>query len=167
MKDVCPKCGSHLTLKDGQFGEFMACPRYPECRYTESLRIGVAYEEYQPPPLYCEKCHHTGLLPFIKNGKVITHAFVDCECKLSEKFDPVRLQAEDFDFACSYSWRAYHAEEREGVYLPPLETRLPIEHAPLPPVPSDYLSMAYLQHEVESLKKTSHTHSYKKHTDKV
>lgn len=38
MKDTCPNCGSHLVLKDGQFGEFLGCPRFPDCRYTRSLR---------------------------------------------------------------------------------------------------------------------------------
>lgn len=33
----CPNCGSTLTIKRGRFGAFLACPRYPECKYTEKL----------------------------------------------------------------------------------------------------------------------------------
>ncbi len=60
-------------------------------------------------------------------------------------------------------------------YLPPLKPRplidhtLPIEHTPQAPVQEDYLKgcIAYLQHQVEVLKKTSHTHSYKKKDDYI
>lgn len=107
FKDICPYCGSNLILKDGQFGEFLACPRFPECRYTRPCRD--VEELYQPPSPYCEKCNHTGLLPFIKDGKVIPHSFIDCECKLSlpEYYDPVRERPEDFDFPMSDSYRGW------------------------------------------------------------
>ncbi len=107
FEDVCPRCKSHLVLKDGQYGEFLACPRFPDCRYTEPTRNNLKL--YKSPSLYCEKCSHTGLLPFIKNGRVIPHTFVDCECRLSlpEYCDPVRPQPSDFDFPMSDIFRAY------------------------------------------------------------
>lgn len=33
----CPKCGRPLVIKRGRFGEFIACPGYPECRYTRRI----------------------------------------------------------------------------------------------------------------------------------
>jgi len=33
----CPKCGSRLVRRNGRFGPFLGCPRYPKCRYTENL----------------------------------------------------------------------------------------------------------------------------------
>lgn len=33
----CPNCGAILVVKRGRFGAFLACPRYPECKYTEKL----------------------------------------------------------------------------------------------------------------------------------
>jgi len=33
----CPKCGSPLLIRIGKYGEFYACSKFPECRYTESL----------------------------------------------------------------------------------------------------------------------------------
>jgi len=33
----CPKCGSQLTLRSGKHGDFIGCPAYPSCRYSESL----------------------------------------------------------------------------------------------------------------------------------
>jgi DNA topoisomerase-1 len=34
---VCPECGSKLIIRLGKFGRFYACPKFPKCRYTESL----------------------------------------------------------------------------------------------------------------------------------
>lgn len=110
VMDICPKCGSHLIIRDGPSGEFLACPRFPECRYTKPARDVM--EIYKPPSPYCGKCNHTGLLPFVKNGKIIPNAFIDCECKFSlvEHYDPVRLHPEDFDFPMSDTFRAYSFE---------------------------------------------------------
>ena len=107
MSDICPNCSSNLILKDGQFGEFLACPRFPDCKYTRPLQ--ELEELYKAPSPYCDKCSKTGLLPFVKNGKVIPNALVDCECKLSliEHYDPVRPLPSDFDFPMSDIFRAY------------------------------------------------------------
>ncbi len=42
---ACPECGSALTVKNGRFGRFIACSRYPECKYTRSIGIGIACPE--------------------------------------------------------------------------------------------------------------------------
>ena len=31
---TCPRCGSPLVLRDGQYGRFYGCMRYPACKYT-------------------------------------------------------------------------------------------------------------------------------------
>lgn len=33
----CPNCGSQLIVKSGIYGNFMACPGYPKCKYIENL----------------------------------------------------------------------------------------------------------------------------------
>jgi DNA topoisomerase-1 len=33
----CPKCKSPLVLKESRFGQFLACTKYPECKFTESI----------------------------------------------------------------------------------------------------------------------------------
>ncbi len=114
MQSVCPKCGSHLILRDGQFGEFLACPRFPECRYTRGLR--ETEQLFKAPSLFCNKCKQTGLLPFVKNEKEVPNTFIDCECKLalSEHFDPAKLQPEDFDFPMSETFRAFTFDFCDG-----------------------------------------------------
>jgi len=39
--EICEKCGSHMVIKSGRFGKFLACSTYPECKNTKSLSIGV------------------------------------------------------------------------------------------------------------------------------
>jgi len=37
-KDVCPKCGKELIKKGDKSGKaFLACPGYPDCKFTKSL----------------------------------------------------------------------------------------------------------------------------------
>ncbi len=31
---ICPKCHSNLILRDGKYGQFYGCSRYPSCKYT-------------------------------------------------------------------------------------------------------------------------------------
>lgn len=38
LNKTCPNCGSLLVIKRGRFGPFLACPRYPECKYTEKIK---------------------------------------------------------------------------------------------------------------------------------
>jgi DNA topoisomerase-1 len=33
----CPECGHPLVIKNGRFGEFIACSGYPECKYTRNI----------------------------------------------------------------------------------------------------------------------------------
>ncbi len=35
LDEVCPLCGSPLTIKIGRFGRFVACTNYPECKFTK------------------------------------------------------------------------------------------------------------------------------------
>ncbi len=41
--EVCPECGGKVLLKKGRYGEFYACEKYPQCRYTKQIanKIGV------------------------------------------------------------------------------------------------------------------------------
>ncbi len=35
--EKCPQCDSQLVYKHGRFGRFLACPSYPECKYTKNI----------------------------------------------------------------------------------------------------------------------------------
>ena len=37
--DMCPNCGSPLVIRNGKFGEFVACSNYPECKYIQKEEV--------------------------------------------------------------------------------------------------------------------------------
>jgi DNA topoisomerase-1 len=42
LDEVCPQCGqAKLALKEGRFGEFIACSNYPKCKYIKPKTVGV------------------------------------------------------------------------------------------------------------------------------
>ncbi len=40
-EETCPKCQSHLAIKKGKFGRFLACSTYPKCEFAKPYTIGV------------------------------------------------------------------------------------------------------------------------------
>jgi DNA topoisomerase-1 len=44
----CPKCGRYLTVKQGRYGKFLACPGFPGCRYTQRY--------FEPTGITCPLC---------------------------------------------------------------------------------------------------------------
>ena len=41
LDELCPRCSANLVIKQGRFGEFTACTKYPECRYIKHKTTGV------------------------------------------------------------------------------------------------------------------------------
>jgi DNA topoisomerase I len=41
LDELCPKCNANLVVKQGRFGEFTACTRYPECKYVKHKTTGL------------------------------------------------------------------------------------------------------------------------------
>ena len=37
--EKCPNCGSPLVIRNGRYGEFVACSNYPECKYIKKEEI--------------------------------------------------------------------------------------------------------------------------------
>lgn len=44
----CDNCGEMMVIKEGRFGEFLACPNYPECKCTKPIIEEAGYD--------CPKC---------------------------------------------------------------------------------------------------------------
>jgi DNA topoisomerase-1 len=92
--EVCEKCGSPMVKKWGQFGSFLACSAYPECKNTKELAVEespadtsaaagpVEAEKTEPDP--CENC---GKPMTLKRGRF--GQFYACtgypECKTTRK----------------------------------------------------------------------------------
>jgi DNA topoisomerase-1 len=90
--EKCEKCGSPMVIKWGQFGRFMACSGYPECKNTKEIAPpedapkegaeGATGESAEPEP--CENC---GKPMALKRGRF--GQFLACtgypECKTTRK----------------------------------------------------------------------------------
>lgn len=42
VEGKCEKCEAPLVMKIGRFGKFIACSKYPECKFTKPLSLGVS-----------------------------------------------------------------------------------------------------------------------------
>ena len=39
--EVCPECGSSLVVRNGKYGEFVACSNYPKCKYIKKEEVEI------------------------------------------------------------------------------------------------------------------------------
>ena len=61
---ICEKCGSRMIVKNGRFGKFAACPKYPQCKNTKKLTPpttkaqseGAEEKKTVIADFKCEKC---------------------------------------------------------------------------------------------------------------
>jgi DNA topoisomerase-1 len=88
--EVCDKCGSPMVKKWGQFGSFLACSAYPECKNTKELQVeepaaGTAATPEAPAEI--EPCENCGKPMALKRGRF--GQFYACtgypECKTTRK----------------------------------------------------------------------------------
>ena len=59
--EICPNCGKNLVIKSGRFGKFLACPGYPDCKFTKAIIIDTGVP--------CPKCGGKILQKRSKAGK--------------------------------------------------------------------------------------------------
>ncbi|MFC1568094.1 type I DNA topoisomerase [Candidatus Margulisiibacteriota bacterium] len=52
-KEKCPTCGKPLVIRQGRYGDFMACSGYPKCKFTKTL---PGEEEKEMVDEKCDKC---------------------------------------------------------------------------------------------------------------
>ncbi|PYS40516.1 MAG: type I DNA topoisomerase [Acidobacteria bacterium] len=87
--EVCEKCGSPMVIKWGQFGRFMACSGYPECKNTKEIPSDEAPKEGEASAetAEAELCENCGKPMALKRGRF--GQFLACtgypECKTTRK----------------------------------------------------------------------------------
>ena len=59
-EEKCDICGRNMVIKSGRFGRFLACPGYPECKFTKPLVVEM--------PGRCPKCGGRILKKTSRNG---------------------------------------------------------------------------------------------------
>src|SRR5439155_1472692 len=77
-EEKCPTCGYKLVVRSGRVGPFIACAKYPECRFTRPLK-----KDRVPDRPTGEVCQECGAPMVIKTGRY--GEFLACtrypECK--------------------------------------------------------------------------------------
>ncbi|MEA2646907.1 MAG: topoisomerase [Chloroflexota bacterium] len=75
--EKCPKCGEgELVKRDGRFGEFVGCSRYPECDYIKDREERVAPQEVGRP---CPECGRPLVIRQSRRGPFVgCSGYPDC-----------------------------------------------------------------------------------------
>ncbi len=63
-KEICPKCGKPLVIRQGRYGDFLACSGYPKCKFTRNLP-----EEEAKALAGQEKCEKCGKPMTLKHSR--------------------------------------------------------------------------------------------------
>ncbi len=79
LDENCPLCGETLVKRVGRFGEFVACSKYPKCKFTRNIKENIKKDDVKTDIL-CDKCGKEMVIKDGKRGK-----FLACsgypECK--------------------------------------------------------------------------------------
>jgi DNA topoisomerase-1 len=105
VSDVkCEKCGRNMVIKQGRFGDFLACPGYPECKNTKPI-----VEEID---VKCPKCGGKVLVKKSKKGRKFFGCSNYPDCDFVSWFEPI---AEKCSVCGSYMVKKYN--KTKGDYI--------------------------------------------------
>jgi DNA topoisomerase-1 len=109
---TCPKCGSPMVIKQGRYGEFLACSGYPQCKHTESLASGKAGAKIGVP---CPEkdCDGEIVERRSKRGKVFYGCTRYPDCKFASWNKPVAKACPE----CKCSYLVEKTTKKDGVFL--------------------------------------------------
>ena len=65
--ESCPECGNDLVIRNGKYGEFVACSNYPTCKYIKKEKKET---DPQEKVAECPKCHKDIVSRKTKRGKI-------------------------------------------------------------------------------------------------
>ncbi|WP_426349325.1 type I DNA topoisomerase [Alloiococcus sp. CFN-8] len=87
VSDVpCDKCGKLMVIKHGRYGDFLACPGYPECKNTKPI-----VEEIDAK---CPDCGGNVLVKRSKKGKKFFGCSNYPECKFVSWYQPTNKKCD-------------------------------------------------------------------------
>jgi len=105
VSDVpCDKCGKMMVIKHGRYGDFLACPGYPECKNTKPIieEIDVA----------CPQCGGKVVIKRSKRGRKFYGCSNYPQCNFVSWYEPTN---EKCDKCGSYMLKKYN--KNQGEYL--------------------------------------------------
>jgi DNA topoisomerase I len=79
-EEKCEKCGANMVIREGRYGKFLSCSKYPKCKFIKPIGTGV-------------KCPQEGcegeILPRRGRGGVFYSCSKYPDCKYTLKFKPI------------------------------------------------------------------------------
>ncbi len=60
--EICDRCGAPLVIRIGRFGKFLACSKFPECKFTKTYVIKTEFK--------CPSCGGDIIIKKTKRGKI-------------------------------------------------------------------------------------------------
>ncbi|WP_291633023.1 type I DNA topoisomerase [Clostridium sp.] len=100
----CDKCGKFMVIKHGRFGDFLACPGYPECKNTKAIT-----KELEVP---CPKCGGKVLERRSKKGTKFFGCSNYPKCDFVSWFEPTEIKC---DICGTYMLKRY--SKTKGDYM--------------------------------------------------
>ena len=83
----CEKCGGDIVLRQGRYGSFYACVRYPECKYTKQKN-----KELDVP---CPKCGGKVVVKYSKSKNIFYCCDNYPKCDFSSWDAPLKERCPD------------------------------------------------------------------------
>ena len=109
---ICEKCSKPMVMKQGKYGEFLACSGYPQCKHTESLNstnggkvIGVKCPQ--------DSCDGDIVERTSKRGKLFYGCSKFPECTFASWDKPVSEPCPD----CGAPFVVEKSSKRDGTFL--------------------------------------------------
>ncbi|MHC1721234.1 MAG: type I DNA topoisomerase [Clostridiaceae bacterium] len=101
---LCEVCGRNMVIKQGRFGEFLACPGYPECKNTKPIIVEL--------DVSCPLCGGKVQVKKSRKGKKFFGCSNYPECKFVSWFEPVKDKCPE---CSSFMMKKYN--KKNGWYL--------------------------------------------------
>jgi DNA topoisomerase-1 len=101
---ICKTCGAEMLVKSGKFGKFLACEKYPDCKQTEAITMGISC------PL-CKEGEITQRMSRYKRFFYGCNRYPNCTFATWDK--PVKETCPD----CSFPILTEKLTKRDGHYL--------------------------------------------------
>lgn len=81
--EVCPECGSPLVVRNGRYGEFVACSNYPTCKYIKKE------EKEEVVVMDCPNCDGKIIEKTTRRGKIFYGCTNYPKCKSASWDKPI------------------------------------------------------------------------------
>ena len=69
LEEKCEKCGQPMVIKKGQYGDFLACSGYPDCRNTKKIVRRNGEVKLHADSQLDEKCPKCGTNLVLRHGR--------------------------------------------------------------------------------------------------